>query len=170
MKWFVNRMLLVTCLATFSFFVFLKQKKKPPPNILFIFTNDQSHRTVSCYEDAEPFAFTPNIDNLAAAGTRFTDAYVGSWCAPARAMMMTGKMLHNINGIDFSKYPDIQHNPDEFRMWPSVFRENGYTTALIGKWHLGAEYGHGTVWDHSIVWNHSEPEKAGDYYRPEIKI
>ena len=137
---------------------------KPRPNILFIFTDDQSFRTVSCYEGAESFASTPNIDQLAATGVRFSDAYVGPWCAPARAMILTGKMLHAIEGLDFSKYPAINYRPDRFRMWPQVFRENGYTTALIGKWHLGESYGHGTVWDQSIVWNHSQPDKAGDYY------
>ena len=137
---------------------------KQPPNILFIFTDDQSYRTVSCYEGAEAFARTPNIDKLATEGVRFTDAYVGPWCAPARAMMLTGKMLHAIRGLDFNQYPTIRYNPKQFKMWPEVFRKNGYTTAIIGKWHLGSDYGHGTIWDHSIVWNHSEPDKAGDYY------
>ncbi len=148
---------------TAPFFAF-RNPVKPRPNILFIFTDDQSYRTVSCYEGAEAFAKTPNIDKLAAGGIRFSDAYVGPWCAPARAMMMTGKMLHAINGLDFTKYPIIRYDSTRFRMWPAVFRKNGYTTALIGKWHLGPDYGHGTVWDHSIIWNHSETDKAGDYY------
>lgn len=44
------------------------------PNILFIFTDDQSHRTVSCYKEAYPWVKTPNIDALAAQGVRFTHA------------------------------------------------------------------------------------------------
>ncbi|MEM7394139.1 MAG: sulfatase-like hydrolase/transferase, partial [Verrucomicrobiota bacterium] len=52
------------------------------PNILFIYTDDQSHRTVSCYEEAYPWVKTPNIDALAADGVRFTHAYVGTWCMP----------------------------------------------------------------------------------------
>ena len=47
------------------------------PNILFIFTDDQSHRTVSCYEDARGWAKTPNIDRLAKEGIRFKHAFAG---------------------------------------------------------------------------------------------
>lgn len=164
MKTLRNRLLLLVLGLAIAPFWGFQKPLKPRPNILFIFTDDQSYRTVSCYEGAEDFAHTPHIDKLAAEGIRFSDAYVGPWCAPARAMMMTGKMLHAINGLDFNQYPTIRYNSQQFRMWPSVFRNNGYTTAIIGKWHLGAEYGHGTVWDHSIIWNHSEPEKAGEYY------
>src|SRR5699024_420473 len=78
------------------------------PNILFIFTDDQSHRTVSSYEASLPFASTPHIDRLASEGIRFTDAYVGAWCQPARAKIMTGKLLHGISGIEISKYPETK--------------------------------------------------------------
>ncbi|MFT4639027.1 MAG: arylsulfatase A-like enzyme [Verrucomicrobiales bacterium] len=61
------------------------------PNILFIFTDDQSHRTVSCYPEAYPWMKTPNIDALAADGVRFTHAYMGTWCMPSRATMLTGQ-------------------------------------------------------------------------------
>ena len=60
------------------------------PNILFIYTDDQSHRTVSCYDEAYPWVKTPNIDALAAKGVRFTHAYIGTWCMPSRATMLTG--------------------------------------------------------------------------------
>lgn len=48
------------------------------PNILFIYTDDHSYRTVSCYEHAESWARTPNIDRLATRGVRFTHAYIGT--------------------------------------------------------------------------------------------
>jgi len=135
------------------------------PNILFIFTDDQSHRTVSCYEDALGWAKTPNIDRLAREGIRFKHAFAGPWCAPSRAMVLTGLYLHGIEGLDFSDYPKIRQNPDVFRMWPEVFRNNGYTTAVIGKWHLASDYGHGRAWDHSIIWERLGGEKSGDYFR-----
>ena len=53
------------------------------PNILFIYTDDQSYRTVSCYPEAYKFAQTPNIDKLAKRGVRFTHAYIGT-CACRR--------------------------------------------------------------------------------------
>ena len=135
------------------------------PNILFIFTDDQSHRTVSSYEDARPWVKTPNIDRMARHGIRFQHAFGGAWCAPSRAMTLTGRLPHAIEGLDFSGYPEIKRDPELFRMWPEVFREEGYTTALIGKWHLGTDIAHGRAWDHSIVWNHSVPDIAGDYFR-----
>ncbi|MCX6856159.1 MAG: sulfatase-like hydrolase/transferase [Verrucomicrobia bacterium] len=61
------------------------------PNILFIYTDDHSYRTLSCYEHAESWAKTPNMDRLAARGVRFTHAYIGSWCMPSRVTMLTGR-------------------------------------------------------------------------------
>ncbi|NUQ62851.1 MAG: sulfatase-like hydrolase/transferase, partial [Pirellulales bacterium] len=66
------------------------------PNILLIFTDDQSHRSVSCYEDAHPWVRTPNIDRLAAEGVRFQYAYIGTWCMPSRAQLLTGRHPHGI--------------------------------------------------------------------------
>ena len=60
------------------------------PNILFIYTDDQSHRTVSCYPEAYEWVKTPNIDRLAKQGVRFTHAYIGTWCMPSRATLLTG--------------------------------------------------------------------------------
>ena len=121
------------------------------PNILFIFTDDQSHRTISAYEGALQWVKTPHIDRLAEAGIRFKHAFAGPWCAPSRAMVLSGRYLHGIEGLDFTDYPKIREDQETFRMWPQVFRENGYTTAVIGKWHLASDYRHGTVWDHSII-------------------
>ena len=50
------------------------------PNILFIYTDDHSYRTISAYEQSYPWANTPNIDRLAARGVRFEYAYIGTWC------------------------------------------------------------------------------------------
>ena len=60
------------------------------PNILFIYTDDQSYRTVSAYPEAFEWVDTPNIDRLAAQGVRFSHAYIGTWCMPSRATMLTG--------------------------------------------------------------------------------
>ena len=55
------------------------------PNILFIYTDDHSHRTIGCYPESYPFVKTPNIDALAENGVRFKYAYIGTWCMPSRA-------------------------------------------------------------------------------------
>ena len=62
------------------------------PNILYIFTDDQSYRTVSCYPRCYTFANTPNIDSLAERGVRFDQAYMGAKCVPSRATMLTGRL------------------------------------------------------------------------------
>ncbi len=70
--------------------------KPSRPNILFIYTDDHSYRTVSCYPEAFDWVHTPNIDNLAKRGVRFTHAYIGTWCMPSRATLLTGH--HSFGG------------------------------------------------------------------------
>ena len=117
------------------------------PNILFIFTDDQSHRTVSCYPEAYPWVKTPNIDALAAEGVRFTHTYMGTWCMPSRATMLTGRHQYGVESM----------------------RMQGDSTAQIGKWHTGVDSGFGRDWDHQIVWSRPKyPKNAGHYYDDQI--
>ena len=136
------------------------------PNILFIYTDDQSYRTVSCYPDAYPWVQTPNLDHLARQGVRFEHAYIGSWCMPSRASMLTGLHQHGIESMRMEgKYPGSAYDPKQCKFWPSVLRQNGYTTAHIGKWHTGRDTGFGRDWDHQIVWNRpGNPDNAPNYY------
>ena len=136
------------------------------PNILFIYTDDQSTRTVSAYPDAYPWAKTPNIDALAKEGISFRQAYNGSWCMPSRATMLTGHHQHNVESMRMEgQYPGSTYDPERCPFWPSIFREAGYTTAQIGKWHTGTDTGFGRDWDFQKVWNRPRyPENAGKYY------
>lgn len=140
------------------------------PNILFIYTDDHSHRTVSCYPEAYPFARTPNIDALAEQGVRFRYAYIGTWCMPSRASLLTGHYQHGVRSMRMEgAYPGSKYDPEQCRFWPSVFRRNGYQTAHIGKWHSGTDTGHGRDWDHQIVWNRpAHPANAGNYYKDQL--
>lgn len=140
------------------------------PNILFLFSDDQSYKTVSCYPEAMPGAHTPHIDALAKAGVRFTHAYLGSWCMPSRASILTGRQPHGIETMRLEgTYPGSTYDPKVCEFWPKVFREKGYQTAHIGKWHTGTDTGWGRDWDHQIVWNRPlHPENAGNYYKDQI--
>ena len=140
------------------------------PNILFIFTDDQSHRTVSCYPEAYPWVKTPNIDALAAQGVRFTHTYMGTWCMPSRATMLTGRHQYGVESMRMEgEYPGSVYDPELCQFWPKVFRQHGYSTAQIGKWHTGIDSGFGRDWDHQIVWSRPKyPQNAGHYYDDQV--
>ena len=140
------------------------------PNILFIYTDDQSHRTVSCYDEAYPWVKTPNIDALASKGVRFTHAYIGTWCMPSRATMLTGHHQYGVESMRMEgQYPGSVYDPEKCPFWPRVFRKHGYTTAQIGKWHTGIDSGYGRDWDHQLVWSRPKyPQNAGNYFDDQI--
>jgi arylsulfatase A-like enzyme len=103
------------------------------PNIIFIFSDDHALRAISAYGDA--LNKTPNIDRLADEGMLFRNSFcTNSICGPSRAVIQTGKFSH-INGF--------KENGDTFdasqQTFPKRMREGGYTTAIIGKWHLKSE-------------------------------
>ena len=140
------------------------------PNILFIYTDDQSYKTVSCYAGSYPWAKTPNIDAIAKSGIRFERGYMGAWCMPSRASLLTGHQPHAIESMRMEgTYPGSTYDPKQCPFWPSVFRKNGYHTAQIGKWHTGVDTGFGRDWDYQIVWNRPKhADNAGNYYYDQI--
>lgn len=140
------------------------------PNILFIYTDDHSHRTVSCYPEAYDFVRTPNIDKLASRGVRFTHPYIGTWCMPSRAMLLTGHHSYGVESMRMEgEYPGSAYDPEQCRFWPSEFRKNGYYTAHLGKWHTGTDTGYGRDWDYQRVWNRPRyPKNSGNYYYDEL--
>jgi arylsulfatase A-like enzyme len=140
------------------------------PNILFILTDDQPYKTVGCYPEAPDWVRTPHIDRLAAGGVRFERAYLGSWCMPSRASLLTGKLQHGIESMRMAgPYPGSTYDPAACPFIPAEFRRQGYHTAQIGKWHTGTDSGFGRDWDRQIVWNRPRlPDNAGDYYEGQI--
>ena len=140
------------------------------PNILFIFSDDQNYKTLSCDPESPDWVNTPNIDALAKEGVRFRRAYFGAWCMPSRASFLTGRLQHGIQSMRMEgKYPGSVYDPQECRFWPGELRKNGYHTAQIGKWHTGVDTGNGRDWDHQIVWSRpGHPENAGNYFYDQI--
>jgi arylsulfatase A-like enzyme len=136
------------------------------PNILFIYTDDHSYRTLSCYKEAYPWVRTPNIDRLAAQGVRFTAAYNGAWCMPSRATLLTGHYQHGVESMSMQgTYPDSNYDPNKCPFWPKEWRKQGYFTGQIGKWHTGQDTGYGRDWDYQIVWNRPKyPDTSQNYY------
>jgi arylsulfatase A-like enzyme len=136
------------------------------PNILFIYTDDHSYRTLSCYPEAYKWVRTPNIDKLAKRGVRFSAAYNGAWCMPSRAILLTGRHQFAIESMRMEgPYPGSTYDPGKCPFWPKVFREKGYVTAQIGKWHTGTDTGYGRDWDYQIVWNRPKyTDTSANYY------
>lgn len=140
------------------------------PNILFILADDHSKKVVSAYEGASALAHTPHIDRLAASGIRFRAGYMGAWCMPSRATLLTGLHPHAIESMRLTG-PNPQSTYDQAvcRFWPAVFRRHGYHTAQIGKWHTGTDAGWGRDWDYQRVWNRpANLDNASSYYGPQV--
>ena len=135
------------------------------PNILFIYTDDHSYRTISAYPEAYKWAKTPNIDKLAKEGVRFAAAYNGAWCMPSRATMLTGHHQHGVESMRMEgPYPGCTYDANKCPFWPKVFREKGYFTAQIGKWHTGTDTGYGRDWDYQLVWNRPKYTETSTHY------
>ncbi len=84
------------------------------PNILFIFTDDHSHRSVGCYPEAPSWVKTPNIDSLAESGIRFANCYMSSWCMASRATLLTGHQSYGIKSMRMEgQYPGSSYDPEK---------------------------------------------------------
>src|SRR5881394_1346295 len=90
--------LLLACLLATTSTTFAADAPKRP-NILLIYADDQSYKTVGCYPEAWPWVKTPHLDALAKSGVRFHGAYLGGWCMPSRASILTGQHPHAIQSM-----------------------------------------------------------------------
>lgn len=164
------RITLALLLMTLGAFASLATAQSSKPNILFIFTDDQSYRTISAYPEAFDWVDTPNVDRLAARGVRFTHAYLGSWCMASRATMLTGLLQHGVQSMRMEgTYPGSTYDPAQAPFWPADFRKHGYQTAQIGKWHTGTDSGFGRDWDYQVVWNRPKyTDNAGQYFDDQL--
>ncbi|MGB0144167.1 MAG: sulfatase-like hydrolase/transferase, partial [Akkermansiaceae bacterium] len=103
-----------------------------PPNIVFFFTDDQTTSTIGCY--GNPVVKTPNIDGLAARGTRFEQAFVSHpICWASRATILTGITARG----NREKGKGDRVAPEALEvLYSDLLREKKYRTGYFGKWHV----------------------------------
>ena len=117
-----------------------------PPNIVFLLVDDLGAMDVGAF-NPETFYETPNIDRLAAGGVRFTRGYAANpVCSPTRYSIMTGRYPTRVGATNyfagrreekFAPAPLYDRMPLEEYTLAEALRDGGYSTAFLGKWHLG---------------------------------
>ena len=121
--------------------------KKKLPNIVLIYADDLGYGDVSCY-GAKKFK-TPNIDRLTFQGVRFTNAHSSSaTCTPSRNSMLTGEYAWRKEGTGIARGDARMIIQPGRTTLPLVLQKAGFTTGVVGKWHLGL----GTK-DQELNWN-----------------
>ena len=111
----------------------------PLPNIVLIMADDLGYGDLSSFAATD--LKTPHVDSIATRGVRFTNYYANSTvCSPTRAALMTGK-FSDLAGVPGVVRPDSDDSygylDPALILMPQYLKRKGYTTALIGKWHLG---------------------------------
>jgi arylsulfatase A-like enzyme len=112
------------------------------PNILLILADDLGYGDVRCYNDQSKVA-TPHLDRLAREGMRFTDAHSpATVCTPTRYSLMTGQMAFRVpnGGTVFQGAGGPSLIAPGRLTLPAMLRKQGYSTAAVGKWHVGLTF------------------------------
>lgn len=111
------------------------------PNIVIILTDDLGYGDLSC--QGHPLIRTPNLDQLAAEGQRWTAFYASSpLCNPSRTALMTGRLPIRIHGGELNKWADL---PQSEITIADMLKERGYATCYTGKWGLCRSFEEGGV-------------------------
>lgn len=119
-----------------------EQAEDPPlPNVVIIYADDLGYGDVSAYGATE--IHTPNMDKLAMGGIRFTSGYSASaTCSPSRYALLTGVYpWRNEKAKILDGTAPLLIQTDQMTL-PRMFKERGYHTGIVGKWHLGLGDGH----------------------------
>ena len=115
------------------------------PNVVLIYADDLGYGDVSCYGATE--LSTPNVDRLCAGGLRFTNAHAAAaTCTPSRFSLLTGEYPWRDQGHGVLPGNAKLIIDPERRTLPDIFKQAGYATGVVGKWHLG-------LGDGNLDWN-----------------
>ena len=129
----ITRRRLLTAMGWGATVAPLLRAAKKRPNILFIMSDDHAAHAISAY--GSRINKTPNLDRIAAGGVRFNNCFVtNSICTPSRGVIMTGQYSH-LNGVKTLADPLDPARDNVAKRLQAA----GYTTAVVGKWHLHKE-------------------------------
>jgi arylsulfatase A len=131
-KGLMKKPILTIIFLSFLFPVIAQQK----PNVIFILADDLGYGDLSCYGSTK--IQTPNLDNLAKDGIRFTNAHTTSaTCTPSRYAILTGQYPWRRSGTEILPGDAALIIPAGNPTLPNLFQKAGYATGIVGKWHLG---------------------------------
>lgn len=127
-----------TLLPRYPGALFARQSGSAPafPNVILVMTDDQGYGNLACH--GNPDIHTPNLDALYSQSVRLDNFHVDPKCAPTRSGLLTGRYSWRV-GVWFTIRGRSLLRRDEVTM-ADVFSDNGYRTAIMGKWHLGDNY------------------------------
>lgn len=133
----------------------MQKGERKPYNIVYIMTDDHTAQMMSCYDHR--YVETPNLDRIANDGVRFVNSFVAnSLSGPSRACMFTGK--HTCGNKFYDNTTCVFDGSQQ--TFPKILRENGYQTAIVGKWHLESLPTGFDYWE--VV------PGQGDYFNPDF--
>lgn len=142
------------------------------PNVLLILADDIGIECLSSYGGTSHK--TPNLDRLAKEGMRFTHCFSNPFCSPSRAQLLTGRYPFQ-NGLKVVLHSKSQEDLYLRPTQPSFARQlkqYGYTTQIVGKWHVSLEHKHNTIqafgFDHYQTWSifDDKGDKTTRYWKP----
>lgn len=123
-----------------------RPEKSSNTNVILIVADDMGYSDLGCYGSE---IATPNIDQLASRGLRYTNFHSNTICSPSRAALMTGVNAHmtGVGAVQTEADPGFPGYTGELSedvtTLAELFRANGYSTCMVGKWHLAKESDHG---------------------------
>jgi arylsulfatase A-like enzyme len=124
-----------------SFLILSANATDKKPNVLLIVGDDVGTGDVPGYWADSNKVNMPHLESLVAEGVTFTDAHSTPLCAPSRYMFLSGNYQHR--GMKFASVWNLNYESGQFRPGQKslahMLGENGYDTAIFGKWHLGGK-------------------------------
>ncbi len=158
----MNRSCLLLCLLTVTVWiqytpVCLGEKPTARPNVIIVLADDLGWSELACYGNT--FHETPHLNRLATDGVRFTSAYAPApVCSPYRAALLTGQHPARVGITDYLRPNSANGLSTQQVTLAQRFRDHGYRTGMIGKWHLSGYAYHGAPnptrpTDHGFDWN-----------------